>query len=259
MELQTIQNKIHEIRGQKVMLDFDLAEMYGTETAQLKRAVRRNIERFPDDFMFTLTIQEFNNLKNNMVCQIGISKKGGNQYAPFAFTEQGIAMLSSVLRSDTAIKVNISIMRAFVGIRQIISSSSPLLELQQEVKELKAYIEEAFADYNDINEDTRTQLELINLSLAELQAKRTENQSRPRIGYVNKFTNFVALNRKRYKNDKRSWSTISERLRRSGTTTGLPKRFIKSKKTRISLNTMYWTCSPILPVRDYTLATRSVI
>ena len=145
MELQTIQNKIHEIRGQKVMLDFDLAEMYGTETAQLKRAVRRNIERFPDDFMFTLTIQEFNNLKNNMVCQIGISKKGGNQYAPFAFTEQGIAMLSS---------------------------------------ELKAYIEEAFADYNDINEDTRTQLELINLSLAELQAKRTENQSRPRIGYV---------------------------------------------------------------------------
>ena len=166
MELQAIQNKIYEIRGQKVMLDFDLAEMYGTETAQLKRAVRRNIERFPDDFMFTLTIQEFNN------------------YAPFAFTEQGIAMLSSVLRSDTAIKVNISIMRAFVGIRQIISSSSPLLELQQEVKELKAYIEEAFADYNDINEDTRTQLELINLSLAELQAKRTENQSRPRIGYV---------------------------------------------------------------------------
>ena len=184
MELQTIQNKIYEIRGLKVMLDFDLAEMYGTETAQLKRAVRRNIERFPNDFMFTLTIQEFNNLKNNMVCQIGISKKGGNQYAPFAFTEQGIAMLSSVLRSDTALKVDISIMRAFVGIRQIISSSSPLLELQQEVKELKAYIEEAFADYNDINEDTRTQLELINLSLAELQARRTKNQSRPRIGYV---------------------------------------------------------------------------
>ena len=102
MELQAIQNKIYEIRGQKVMLDFDLAEMYGTETAQLKRAVRRNIERFPDDFMFTLTIQEFNNLKNNMVCQIGISKKGGNQYAPFAFTEQGIAMLSSVLRSGTS-------------------------------------------------------------------------------------------------------------------------------------------------------------
>ena len=79
MELQTIQNKIHEIRGMKVMLDFDLAEMYGTETAQLKRAVRRNIERFPDDFMFTLTIQEFNNLKNNMVCQIGISKNNESE------------------------------------------------------------------------------------------------------------------------------------------------------------------------------------
>ena len=182
MELQTIQNKIYEIRGQKVMLDFDLAEMYGTETAQLKRAVRRNIERFEgDDFMFELTKEELSR------CQFGILNKGRGsnfKYKPFAFTEQGIAMLSSVLRSDTAIKVNISIMRAFVGIRQIISSSSPLLELQQEVKELKAYIEEAFADYNDINEDTRTQLELINLSLAELQAKRTENQSRPRIGYV---------------------------------------------------------------------------
>ena len=118
-----------------------------------------------------------------MVCQIGISKKGGNQYAPFAFTEQGIAMLSSVLRSDTAIKVNISIMRAFVGIRQIISSSSPLLELQQEVKELKAYIEEAFADYNDINEDTRAQIEAINTTLAELQAK-PKNTPRSPVGFI---------------------------------------------------------------------------
>ena len=182
--VDNIESLIKVIRGQQVMLDKDLAMLYGVEAKVLNQAVKRNVERFPDDFMFTLTIQEFNNLKNNMVCQIGISKKGGNQYAPFAFTEQGIAMLSSVLRSDTAIKVNISIMRAFVGIRQIISSSSPLLELQQEVKELKAYIEEAFADYNDINEDTRTQLELINLSLAELQARRTKNQSRPRIGYV---------------------------------------------------------------------------
>ena len=135
MELQAIQNKIYEIRGQKVMLDFDLAEMYGTETAQLKRAVRRNIERFPDDFMFTLTIQEFNNLKNNMVCQIGISKKGGNQYAPFAFTEQGIAMLSSVLRSDTAIKVNISIMRAFVLMRQMSIGYEELLKRIEELEQ----------------------------------------------------------------------------------------------------------------------------
>ena len=135
MELQAIQNNIYEIRGQKVMLDFDLAEMYGTETAQLKRAVRRNIERFPNDFMFTLTIQEFNNLKNNMVCQIGISKKGGNQYAPFAFTEQGIAMLSSVLRSDTAIKVNISIMRAFVLMRQMSIGYEELLKRIEELEQ----------------------------------------------------------------------------------------------------------------------------
>lgn len=182
MELQTIQNKIHEIRGMKVMLDFDLAEMYGIETRVLKQAVRRNPKRFEgNDFMFELTKEE---LSRSQFVTLNKGRGNNFKYMPFAFTEQGIAMLSSVLRSDTAIKVNISIMRAFVGIRQIISSSSPLFELQQEVKELKAYIEEAFADYNDINEDTRTQLELINLSLAELQAKRTENQSRPRIGYV---------------------------------------------------------------------------
>ena len=182
MELQAIQNKIYEIRGQKVMLDFDLAEMYGIETRVLKQAVRRNPKRFEgNDFMFELTKEE---LSRSQFVTLNKGRGNNFKYMPFAFTEQGIAMLSSVLRSDTAIKVNISIMRAFVGIRQIISSSSPLLELQQEVKELKAYIEEAFADYNDINEDTRTQLELINLSLAELQAKRTENQSRPRIGYV---------------------------------------------------------------------------
>ena len=181
MELQVIQNKIYEVRGQKVMLDFDLAELYGSETKRLKEAVRRNLKRFPSDFMFELTKEEFESLRSQIASS---NKRGGTRYMPFAFTEQGVAMLSSVLNSESAIEINISIMRAFVGIRQIISSSSPLLELQQEVKELKAYIEEAFADYNDINEDTRTQLELINLSLAELQAKRTENQSRPRIGYV---------------------------------------------------------------------------
>ena len=113
MELQAIQNKIYEIRGQKVMLDFDLAEMYGTETAQLKRAVRRNIERFPDDFMFTLTIQEFNNLKNNMVCQIGISKKGGNQYAPFAFTEQCFLLYSDPIQPLKSISLSCVLSSAY--------------------------------------------------------------------------------------------------------------------------------------------------
>jgi len=114
MQLQEIKNKIHVIRNQKVMFDFDLAELYQVETRVLKQAVRRNIERFPEDFMFELTEDEFDSLTS----QIVISKRGGTRYMPFAFTEQGVAMLSSVLRSKTAIEINISIMRAFVLIRE---------------------------------------------------------------------------------------------------------------------------------------------
>ena len=183
MELQTIQNKIHEIRGQKVMLDFDLAEMYGTETAQLKRAVRRNIERFEgDDFMFELTKEELSR------CQFGILNKGRGsnfKYKPFAFTELGVAMLSSVLNSEIAIEVNMGIMRAFVAVRQLIANSptDKIGEIKNELKELKEYIKEMFTDQNDINEDTRMQLELINQTLAELQAKNRGTNERKRIGY----------------------------------------------------------------------------
>lgn len=184
-QLALIQSKIYEIRGQKVMLDFDLAEMYGTETAQLKRAVRRNIERFEgEDFMFEVTREELSR------CQIGILNmgRGSNiKYLPFAFTELGVAMLSSVLRSKTAIEVNRGIMRAFVAVRRMISlpQAEPLAQLQREVNELKEYIEEVFADQNDINEDTRVQLELINQTLAELQAQRKQ-ADRPRnpIGFI---------------------------------------------------------------------------
>ena len=120
MELQTIQNRIYEIRGCKVMLDFDLAEMYGIETRVLKQAVRRNIDRFPEDFLFMLSKEESNSLINIGVSQ-NVIPKGYNPGGAnvFAFTELGVAMLSSVLRSDIAIKVNISIMRAFVAIRQL--------------------------------------------------------------------------------------------------------------------------------------------
>jgi hypothetical protein len=118
MELQVIQNCIYEIRGLKVMLDSDLADIYQVETKQLKRAVRRNIERFPPDFMFELTPEEVNSLR----CQFGtLEDKGKGQHAkylPFAFTEQGIAQLSSVLHSPFAINVNITIVRAFVALRQ---------------------------------------------------------------------------------------------------------------------------------------------
>ena len=114
MELDVIQNKIFEIRGFKVMLDFDLAILYNIETKSLKQSVRRNISRFPEDFMFELTEIELNSLRS----QIVTSNRGGLRYMPFAFTEQGIAMLSSVLNSEKAIEVNISIIRAFVTFRQ---------------------------------------------------------------------------------------------------------------------------------------------
>jgi hypothetical protein len=114
MEVEHIKNSIHEIRGHKVILDFELAKMYHVETKRLKESVRRNLRRFPKDFMFELTQEEWNNLRS----QIATSSWGGKRYPPFAFTEQGIAMLSSVLNSDMAIDINISIMRAFVMMRQ---------------------------------------------------------------------------------------------------------------------------------------------
>lgn len=182
-QLQVIQSKIYEIRGQKVMLDRDLAELYQVEVRVLNQAVKRNIKRFPPDFMFQLTSAEWEILKSHFVT----SSWGGVRKLPFAFTEQGLAMLSGVLNSDIAIQVNINIMRAFVAVRQMISNppANQLTALQREVKELKEYIEEVFADYNDINDDTRMQLELINQTLAELQAQRNQqNKPRPKVGYV---------------------------------------------------------------------------
>jgi hypothetical protein len=114
MELQLIQNKIHEFRGHRVMMDYDLAEMYGVDTRSLKQAVKRNESRFPPDFMFELSRQEWATL----ISQFVIPNRGGNRFLPYAFTEQGVAMLSSVLRSEKAIEINIQIIRAFILIRQ---------------------------------------------------------------------------------------------------------------------------------------------
>jgi ORF6N domain. len=170
MELVTIQSKIYEIRGFKVMLDFDLAEMYGTETKYLKRSVKNNINRFPSDFMFELTKKEFSDLR----CNFSTSKRGGTRYMPYAFTELGVSMLSTVLNSDVAIEINISIMRAFVAVRQLIlnNPTAQIKEINNEIHDLKLYIEEVLTDYNDINEDTRMQIELINETLAEMQGKK---------------------------------------------------------------------------------------
>jgi len=185
MDLQPIQNKIYEIRGFRVMLDFDLAERYGIEAKRLKEAVRRNIERFEgDDFMFEVTKDE---LSRTQIATLNKGRGSNIKYLPFAFTELGVSMLSSVLNSKTAIKVNRDIMRAFVAMRQLINNPpiNETKELQYEVRRLKEYVEEIFADQNDINEDTRIQLELINQSLAELQAKKKEPEKpRPKIGYA---------------------------------------------------------------------------
>lgn len=185
-ELQLIQSKIYEIRGQKVMLDRDLAELYNVTTSNLNKAVKRNIRRFPDDFMFQLTKAEFDELKTNLIFQNGTSNWGGTRKLPYAFTEQGLTMLSGLLNSDIAIKVNINIMRAFVAIRQMIADNSPLKRLstlEKNFNELKQDLEEIFADYNDINEDTRAQIEAINTTLAELQAKPKNTPRRP-VGFI---------------------------------------------------------------------------
>ena len=180
-----IQDKIFTIRGQRVMIDRDLAEIYGVETRVLNQAVKRNMERFPEDFMFQLTEIEWQYMSSQFV--MTSKSKRPKSALPLVFTEHGVTMLSSVLRSNTAIQINIQIVRAFVAIRNLlpVKPADKFIELQTELKELKAYIDDVFTDYNDINEDTRVQIELINQSLAELHTdrKRTD-KPRNRIGFI---------------------------------------------------------------------------
>jgi hypothetical protein len=155
--VERIENKIYMIRKQKVMLDFDLAELYGVSTRLLKQAVRRNRERFPEDFMFPLSQQEISGLPqfttSSSRSQIVILKRGQNiKYAPFAFTENGVAMLSSVLRSKYAIEVNIQIMRAFTNLRRILSSH---IEVSRKLKELEGRMDRNDTEIHAIFETIR--------------------------------------------------------------------------------------------------------
>ena len=171
-----ISSLIHEIRGVKVMLDFDLAKLYQVETKVLKQAVRRNLDRFPPDFMFELNSEEFNSLIISLRSQIVTSNpKGGTRYPPLAFSEQGVAMLSSVLRSNTAIQINIRIMRAFVEARRLAGIAT---EMGHELAELKARVdliqlenEQTLGAVNDLSEDVRAEIAAINEALNE-QSKR---------------------------------------------------------------------------------------
>jgi hypothetical protein len=163
MELQVIKDKIYEIRGRKVMLDFDLAELYGVETRVLNQSVRRNMKRFPTDFMFQLTVDEWEILKS----QIVTSSWGGVRKLPLAFTEQGLAMLSGILNSDIAINVNISIMRAFIVLRQYALGYA---ELNRKLE--------------DFMLSTNIQFSEIYQALTELaKQKQIEDKPRKRIGF----------------------------------------------------------------------------
>jgi hypothetical protein len=143
MELELIKNSILDIRGKRVILDYELAKLYGIETKRLKESVRRNLRRFPEDFMFELSQEEWFNLRS----QFASSSWRGKRYSPFAFTEQGVAMLSSVLNSDRAIEVNISIMRAFVLMRQW---ALEYQDLQEKLSELEQRFGQKFTDIEQV-------------------------------------------------------------------------------------------------------------
>ena len=162
---EIIGNKILLIREKKVMLDRDLAELYGVSTGNLNKAVKRNIKRFPSDFMFQLTQREFENL----IFQFGTSSWGGIRKLPFAFTEQGVAMLSGVLNSDRAINVNIQIMRIFTKIREIFTDN---LSIKLEIEEIKRKL---------MNQDKN--IELVFNYLDELIEKKEANIPRKQIGF----------------------------------------------------------------------------
>ncbi len=165
-DLIPISSLIHEIRGTKVMLDFDLAKLYQVETRALKQAVRRNLERFPSDFMFELNENEYNSLiirLRSQIVTLEISGRGKYpKYHPLVFTEQGVAMLSSVLRSNSAIQINIRIMRAFVEARRLAGITT---EMGHELAELKARVdliqlenEQTRGAVNDLSEDVRAEI-----------------------------------------------------------------------------------------------------
>lgn len=176
MNVQVIQNKIYEIRGIKVMLDFDLAELYQTETKYLKRAVRSNIRRFPEDFMFELRKEEYDFLRT----QIATSKRGGTRYPPFAFSEHGVAMLAAVLNSEKAIDMNLTIIRAFIALKQLaIQHANFANQLQSLRDELHGRIDVHDAQLGQIYEAIENLLD----QNADRKEKEEAWKSRNRIGF----------------------------------------------------------------------------
>ena len=205
--IEAIKHRIYEVRGMRVMIDRDLAELYNVETRALNQAVKRNIDRFPDDFLFQLNKNEWTLLKSQIVIsndnanttdnkdvdtndsslksQIVISNRGGDRALPYAFTELGIAMLSSVLRSETAIQVNINIMRAFVAIRHAIGAwqgvNLKVEQLSHKVDNLNARVDEILHEQNENNMEMAVQISALNDALDQLREK--PSTPRKRIGF----------------------------------------------------------------------------
>ena len=210
-QLDNIQNLIYVIRGQRVMLDFDLARLYQVETKALNQAVKRNPKRFEgEEFMFQLTKEEWEmftkasplpinednntssftdnyNLRSQIVTSRFSDKWGGNRRPPYAFSEIGVAMLSSVLKSEVAIQANRKIMKAFVAYRHLaeLPLAATYLDLRKQIEGLRQEVNDILADQNDINESTRAQLDAISTALAELQTKNPEEEKPRRpIGFI---------------------------------------------------------------------------
>lgn len=179
--IQSIQHRIYKLRGERVMLDRDLAALYEIETKSLNLSVKRNIKRFPTDFMFQLTKEEFESLRlqietseiNPLRLQIETSKgRGGTRYLPYAFTEQGVAMLSGIINSDKAINMNIAIMRAFVDVRRLLLKQT---DLKEQLKEIKQRLGEHDAQLNNIYDAME--------NLLDEKAAQRKWEDRVRIGF----------------------------------------------------------------------------
>ena len=186
MEIAVIQNKIYEIRGLRVMLDFDLAALYQVTTSALNQAVKRNAERFPEEFMFRISASEWEHISSQFVTTS--RTKRPKTSLPFAFTEQGVAMLSAVLRSKPAIQVSISIMKAFVAMRNYITTTTTVTAELAEIRAKLALLERTDEDnaeaINDLSEDMRKELDNIYEAIAALSVKTPKTpQPHRKIGY----------------------------------------------------------------------------
>ena len=195
LQPEVIKNTIYDIRGQKVMLDYDLASIYGVKTGSMNQAVKRNMDRFPEDFMFRLTEEEWEHLlQSGMISQIVTSSlsKRKKSSPPYAFTEHGAVMLASVLHSSSAVQMSVMVTRAFIAMRQAISTMLSMdlkvEQLSHKVDQLNAYVEEILHDQNDINDqqeqtnmEVAVQLEAINDALDKL--RDTKSKPREPIGF----------------------------------------------------------------------------